>query len=461
VTELGASNVWVEFGADTTYGRQTAAVQSTTDSVNTVAILVAGMKASSTYHMRAHVDYASGNSWVDQDHTFKTGPLPSGNQLTFNVTRPTSGVQQDGVELIDVVALGTSNLGASVTDLDGNIIWYYDFGPAAQLWAFPIKLLPNGHVLLNAEGMIAGDQREVDLAGNTVRDLSIATLNQRLKDAGFSVQVGGMHHDVLILPNGHWILLCSMPQSFANLPGYPGTLEVSGDVLVDLDPDWNPVWVWSSFDHLDVNRHPFGLPDWTHGNALVYTENDGNILISMRNQSWILKIDYANGAGAGDILWRLGDGGDFSIATGNPADWFNGQHFPYITAIKGSQLNLAVFDDGDLRLDSSGGQPCTGLYPNCYSRATIFQVDEATKLAQVPWQYLPGYYTYWGGSIEVLDNSDVEFDASQPFLSTVGSRVMEVTQTDTPEVVWQMDILGGYAYRAYRVPSLYPGVVWH
>jgi arylsulfate sulfotransferase len=461
VTELGAASVWVEFGPDTTYGRQTAAVPIETTSLNKVSILVAGMKASTTYHMRAHVDYADGASWVDQDHAFKTGVLPSGNQLTFAVTRPTSGVPQDGVELIDVISAGTSNLGASVVDRDGNIIWYCDLGPTG--WAFPIKFMSNGHVLLNSSnGSPAGGSNElmeIDLAGNIIRELSLTSLNQKLQSAGFSITLAGLHHDVLVLPNGHWILLGDFTKTYTDLPGYPGDTPVLGDVLVDLDTNWNPVWVWSSFDHLDINRHPLAFPDWTHSNAILYTPNDGNLLLSLRDQDWVIKIDYATGAGTGDVLWRLGTGGDFSLSSGDPAQWFYGQHFPYIVGIDGSQLTLAVFDDGDGRPDSSG-VGCAGSTFACYSRAVVIQADETTKAATVQWQYLPGYYTFWGGSIEVLDNSDVEFDASEPFGATVESRVMEVTQTDTPEIVWQMDILGGFAYRAYRIPSLYPGVVW-
>ncbi len=33
----------------------------------------------------------------------------------------------------------------------------------------------------------------------------------------------------------------------------------------------------------------------------------------MRNQSWILKIDYANGTGTGNVLWKLGQDGDFTL----------------------------------------------------------------------------------------------------------------------------------------------------
>jgi len=34
-------------------------------------------------------------------------------------------------------------------------------------------------------------------------------------------------------------------------------------------------------------------------NAVIYSASDGNSLLSMRNQAWILKIDYGDGAGTG------------------------------------------------------------------------------------------------------------------------------------------------------------------
>src|SRR3981081_1940681 len=61
------SSAWVEFGLDTTYGRQTSATAATTGFGEIVPILVAGMRPNMTYHMRAHVDWYAGGSWVDQD----------------------------------------------------------------------------------------------------------------------------------------------------------------------------------------------------------------------------------------------------------------------------------------------------------------------------------------------------------------------------------------------------------
>jgi len=464
VIEYGAANVWVEFGPDTTYGRKTSIYSGTTKTGNNIfAILVAGMKPSTQYHMRAHVDFLNGNSWVDQDRIFTTGPLPATNKLGISVTRPNPdlGVKQSGVELLDVVASGTYNLQGLVSDLDGNVIWYYDFGSSTPTtWPFPIKQLANGDMLMMVNSTATDTVEEIDLSGAVVRSIGLSDLNAKLEAAGIP-QVTNLHHDVLVLPNGHWILLGQLTRTYDDLQGYTGPTQVTGDELIDLDTNFDPVWHWLSFDHLDVNRHLQGLPDWTHSNALVYTPNDGNILLSMRNQSWILKIDYENGTGGGDILWRLGEGGDMTLTEGHPADWFYAQHYPNLLSVNGSTLTLAIFDDGNQRLNDDD-VPCEGyVYPDCYSRATIFQIDEDTKVATLEWAYQPGYFTFWGGSIGVMDNGDVEFDASQPLgLNVLESIVMEVTRTPDPQVVWQMDVTGGSAYRGLRIPSLYPGVVW-
>jgi arylsulfate sulfotransferase len=467
------SSAWVEFGQDTTYGRQTSATTATTGFGQTVSIFVAGMQPSTTYHMRAHVD--AGGTWVDQDHTFTTGAITqkltsgvgSGSLTlpTLTVTRPNPSLTaSSGVELLSLLTPGNDHtLGALVTDLTGNIIWYYDVGAGKS--PFPIKPLPNGHfVVLVLTGTLGGATilREIDLAGNTIREITPAQVNQSLQAKGYSIVIGGFHHDVLPLSNGHWILLAAEGANFTDLPGYPGTLYVNADAVIDLDPAGKVAWAWSTLDHLDVKRHPFGLPDWTHGNALVYTPNDGNLLLSMRNQCWILKIDYENGKGSGDILWRLGEGGDLALAGGDPSEWFYGQHFPFPISIKGSQMTLAVFDDGNNRILDDRGDICgTPGNAQCQSRGTIYQIEESTRTATLQWHDSPGLFTFWGGSIGQLTNGDVEFALSQPFFQDpTSSQVMEVTQSADPEVVWQMVMQGGNAYRAYRIPSLYPGVNW-
>jgi len=465
------ATAWVEFGTDTHYGRQTSQSLPTSKILQTLTVQVAGMKANTTYHIRGHVESAEG-SWVDQDRTFTTGSIKGlqGEKLglpTIKVTQPNTGhTLAPGVELFSSIQPGTCNINTGActptlvmtfaTDLQGNIIWYYDQGSS---FPFPIKALDNGHFIMNLGPAI----REIDLAGNTIRELTIDEANQSLKNNGSSLTLGIFHHDMLVLPNGHWVVLSATSKDFTDLPGYPGTTSVNGDVVVDFDPMGNVVWTWSAFDHLDVNRHLNGLPDWTHGNALVYLP-DGNLLLSMRHQSWILKLDYQNGAGAGDVLWKLGAQGDFTLTGGDQSQWFFAEHNPNLLSSNGSQMTLAIMDNGDARLNPDGSVSNCGwvTIPGspCYTRGTIFQADEATKVATLQFEFFPGIFSFWGGTANQLSNGDMEFEFSASAGLVSASRIVEVTHTVNPELLWQLDVTGENAYRAYRIPSLYPGVTW-
>jgi arylsulfate sulfotransferase len=463
----------VEFGPDTTYGRVTASypVQG---GASGIGILVAGMRASTVYHMLPTVQCTDGPV-IGQDITFQTGALPSTPFPAMIVTRPTPSTtfpENQGIELMNVIAPQSATtpnvMQAFFTDRDANPIWYYDVGGGGN-YPFNMKLLPNGHVLVTVEAVTGSDLgsilREVDLAGNTVREMDIPALTAKTQAAGYDFAPTFYHHDILPLSNGHVVVLTNVLKDYTDLVGYPGITHVLGDAIIDLDGDWNPVWSWNSFDYLDVNRHLNGLPDWTHSNALVYSP-DGALLLSMRHQSWVLKIDYNNGAGTGQILWKLGYQGDFELTQGgvptsDPSEWFSFQHFPSLISQTGSQTMLAVWDNGDNRpLNTSGAICLPPPSTPCYSRATIFQVDESAKVADLQWDTLPGAFGIWGGSINQLQNGNVEFDLNDPN-STNSSQVEEVTQTATPQVVWQMNFGSpSTAYRAYRVPSLYPGVTW-
>ena len=463
-----AGQAMVEFGTDTSYGRSTAWYQ-VPGSYKKSTILVAGMRASTTYHMRSQLQCV-GNTLTSADSTFTTGALPADPSFpSLQVSRPNpslSALENPGVELFNLIGLGpvAAEMEAFVTDRDGNPIWYYDVGEGN--YPFTVKLLPNGHMILNIGTQDSAILREVNLAGTTIRQMDMGTLGHKMQAAGFDFLPSVIHHELLALDNGHLILLADFTKPFTDLPGYPGTTLVVGDGLIDLDSDWNPVWAWNAFDHLDVNRHLNGLPDWTHSNAMVYTASDGNLLLSMRHQSWILKIDYSNGTGSGNVLWRLGYQGDFALAQGDdPSLWFSFQHYPSLISENGSQTTMAIWDNGNARvLDSSGAMCGFAGNPNCYSRATVFQVDESAKVADLLWEDLPGYYGEWGGSINQLPNGNVEFDANAfatPPLPSVVSELQEVTQTLTPGIVWKMDVPAPLnAYRAYRIPSLYPGVTW-
>jgi arylsulfate sulfotransferase len=454
-----SGNVTIEFGPDTNYGLQTATTRQ-------ISALVAGMRQFTTYHMRARIDFDDGTQAFDSDHTFTTGGLPPGRVPNVTVTRPGNLQPNPGIELIDAVSLttipNTDPVDAAAFDLNGNLIWFYDLQDGSELdSAFPIKMLPNGNFLLVTIGG-SNEVREVDLAGTVVSRFSVFDLNSFLGVAGFPTVLSSLHHDILPLSNGHLIVLANESKTFTDLPGFPGDTPVAGDVLIDLDRNRRPVWVWSSFDHLDIHRQPMSFPDWTHANAVIYSPDDGNLILSMRNQNWVVKIEYKDGAGDGSILWRLGPGGDFVIPGGSPADYNYGQHYPVLIGGKSSgNYPLMLFDNGNLRVMDSAGTVCGSPgAAACYSRPIIFQLDEASKTAQIVWQYKLPVFSVCCGSINVLENGNAEFDIAAAFFAPMISKVQEVTQESTPRLVWEMDLTGQLGYRAFRIPSLYPGVEW-
>ena len=468
-------SVTVSFGTDTTYGRQTW-TQSTNHAGGTVNIFVAGMLANTAYHMQASVQFQNGVTATDADHTFTSGtPLLVPN-LTVTTTpgmTPQSGLE----ELTPIVG----SKGIVVTDLQGNVVWSYVLPNAPSTDDIEgVKLLPNGHFLITigegstytfgvgfggpaspAGAIIA--IREMDLAGNIVREISASELTDELQAAGYNLNLQQFHHDVTPLPNGHWLVLSNTSRPSSDFPSFVGApTQILGDVVIDLDQNLQPVWVWNEFDHLDVNRHPMGFPDWTHTNAIVYTPDDHNILISMRHQNWVLKVDYNDGAGTGNILWRLGEGGDFTLQGGtDPTDWNYAQHAPAIVGPTSAGIfSLILMDNGDDRMFPDGNLCGTGSEPACYSTVPVFQINETAKTANLTFhQVLPtALYNTFGGNAEPLDNGNYEYD-----LCGVGanSDIFEVTpDSANPTTVWHMHMTGNNAYRGFRIPSLYPGVQW-
>ncbi|HEX5235947.1 MAG TPA: aryl-sulfate sulfotransferase [Silvibacterium sp.] len=472
----------VNFGTDTSYGLETWA-QPTSSAGGPVSIFVAGMRASTKYHMQAVVTFSNGITITDTDHTFNTGAVPANMNLQVQTTTTPGMTPQPGLELLNPIN-GTAN-GVVITDLSGNILWTYaNPGNSTLNSNDGAKMLPDGDFLLvigaNSSNPLSGplppgtidELREVNLGGDTVREISLDDLNAELANATCAechVTLDTFHHDVTPLPNGHWLVLANttMALSSTTTPALTnagtGTTTVLGDVIVDLDRNMKPVWAWNEFNHLDPNRHPMSFPDWTHTNAVIYSADDGNILVSMRHQNWIVKVNYSDGAGDGSILWRLGEGGDFTLKGGtDPTDWEYAQHAPsFVSSNTTGVFSLTAMDNGDDRMFPAGVTcGATGAPPCLYSTVPIWQIDEGAKTATLTFQEIipPNLYNNFGGNAEVLANGNVEYDLCG---RSVGSEVDEVTQTSNPQTVWSLtESSNSHLYRAFRIPSLYPGVQW-
>jgi arylsulfate sulfotransferase len=460
----GAS-VKVNFGPTTSYGFNTWTVPAPANGGN-VTVLVGGMKQQTLYHLQGVVSLSGGFTYTDSDRTFTTGALPSDLLASErNLTAKTTAglTPQPGIELLDPVNGGTPKPYA--IDLQGNVIWYYAWpdypGSAYQIDGF--KQVANGDYLA-VIGAISNAPlngpvnpatvfiREIDLAGNMVKQLSLAQLNTSLATAGYSLTLANFHHDIEPLPNGHWLVLANTLKTVNNT-------VILGDVVVDVDTNLKPVFVWNEFDYFDTNRRPMGFPDWTHSNAVVYSPTDGNFIVSSRHQSWIVKVNYQNGAGDGSILWTFGYQGSLTLKNGtSPIDWQFAQHYPsFVSSTTAGTFRLTMMDNGDGRLVPGG--VCGGATTQpCYTTVPIFQIDEGARTATVEWRHtLPvSLYNNFGGNAEVLANTNVEYDLCGV---VTGSEVDEVMQDSSQTLVWTLKD-NGYQYRAYRIPSLYPGVQW-
>ena len=484
VTPPSPANVSVQFGLDTTYGLNTWTQPNSTLG-SPVSLYVAGMKQSTPYHMSGVIAFGDGSSFTDADFTFTTGALPANLVPATTVTTTAGMTPQSGVELLDTVIIDGGLLKAPesvVTDLSGNVLWAYQpslpNGPGPN----PVKLLSNGHFLINFSGQPDGVNavlQEVDLGENVIWQMNTAQLNAALAAATCAecnVTVIGTHHDFATLPNGHIIVIASTTETLGD------STTPTGDVIIDLGDMENvggnnpnhtpqPVWAWNEFNHLDTNRRPYMYPDWTHTNAIIYSKDDGNLIISIRHQNWLVKIDYNNGAGAGDILWHLGYQGDFALlnadgtADTTNTDWFFAQHGPsFVSTNTTGNFSLTLFDNGDDRgvaVPVTGGTCGVSGQPACFSTVPLFNLDETAMTATLAFNPTTVNYSFFGGNAEVLKNGNVEYDESNTTVSPLDNgAIYEITQTSTPQIVWQMSVLGQDVYRGMRIQSLYPGVQW-
>jgi hypothetical protein len=232
-----------------------------------------------------------------------------------------------------------------------------------------------------------------------------------------------------------------------------------GDLVIDLDQNFQVTWTWNAFDHLDPNRGPvlgetcavysYACPgsspnavDWLHSNSVNSSPADGNLVISMRHQDWVIKVRYQNGFGDGEVLWRLGPEGDFTLVNGSGEfPWNSHQH----DAIYVGPNRIALYDNGNTR--------CRGAASGtCNSRGQIYELDEASGLAIQVLNADLGVYSDRLGSAEILTNGNYFFGSGAVSWDPASGDATEVTPDGAISYTQRVQ---DQFYRSKRFKSLY------
>ena len=462
---------------------------------------VAGMLPSTTYSMNYLVETGGNIQAGPTPLRFTTGALPQMTVPTFSVvTQPAAQSDTKDSTILHGLAAGEYGNGpmatASIlsvpaaTDLQGNLTWYYASSDVATL----TRPVTGGHMLTLQNGAawnpaLTREQyvREIDLAGNIVRETNTGIVSQQLLALGASdalqcnqvpspppvgtACLNFFNHEIMRLPNGYTALLARLEKLFP--PGTQGSttgqpVDIMGNMLVVLDTGWQAVWYFEEYQHLDINR-PAVLGetctngtgagtcalklalgnlanDWTHSNSIYYIAAGGDLLLSVRNQDWLVKINYSDGTGDGSVLWRMGINGDFTFNNidNDPFPWFSHQH----DAEYQSNGALTLFDNGNTRV----APPPNGLGHPGYSRGMALTVDEINmQVTPVLSDYL-GYYAQALGSAALLPDGNYFFQPGTP--GSYAIQILPVAGQIYGRQVYNLSC-SATSYRAFQMPNLY------
>ncbi len=344
------------------------------------------------------------------------------------------------------------------TDLEGNLLWV---GPPDL--ALLTRPEPGGTffgIADTRDDPARSVVRRFDLVGTTLQETNAARVSEQLVAMGRR-PITAFHHEARSIRGGRTVVLGTVEQILTDVQG-PGPVDVLGDMIVVLDQDLQVVWAWDAFDHLVVSRiallqekcsnspgcPPYYLAadanDWTHGNSVAETP-DGALLFSVRHQDWILKIDYGNGEGSGEVIWRLGKDGDFTFDSADPHPWFSHQHDA--SYLEGSSFLIALFDNGNARLVQS---------TEARSRGQVLELDEENRVARLVLNADLGVQSPALGSAQRLAGGSFHFEAGLvPDAGSASGYQAHALEVSPSGDVSSSMVLGQPVYRSFRLKDLY------
>jgi hypothetical protein len=284
-------------------------------------------------------------------------------------------------------------------DQSGEFVFHLKMDAPTQ----DVRLHPNGNIFFSQPDI--GLVNEIDRTGHPLRQWHAAG---KWKDkppptGSVAIDIARAHHTMDVLPNGNLLLLSNEPREFEDWPGSDTdpdapseTAVVMGDIVVEATLDGEILQQWHMLDILDpyricygsrrvttVNRHLPNSNDWAHLNCASYDARDDSILLSLRTQDCIAKIDRSSGA----LKWILGVPENWQepwseklLTPKGPLQWQYHQHDCSVTPAG----TILCFDNGNYRATPFNPPMAEA---ECYSRAVEFAVDEEAGTVEQVWSY--------------------------------------------------------------------------
>ncbi len=367
------------------------------ESVHTHSVTVYGMRANTDISLNVLSVTASGHTLAARDLLAHTGELPFGIPVgIMGVVDPYK--KQPGWTLLNINQREANwPPSAVIMDEMGQPVWYAITATAVdERGDLDVSLTPDGTILIGGSGPSIRPV-ELNLAGNVV-------WNGPPQDAP------QQHHHFQREPDGTTVML-----RHAFDDAFPAVVL---DRIVQIDDDYNVVWEWNGFDHIDFPLD--ATDDYTHGNSVTMT--DDAVYYNSRNLHTLFKISRHTG----DILWELGEDLDFAPDPDHATPWFAHQHAPELQ------------DDGSWLIHDNDGIAS-------HSRVIQMVIDEDAMTSEIIWEFpgdfsvAPWYTDTWHsgiwGDADRLENGNVLITAAMREFDTQ-SRIFEVTPDG--EVVWEI-----------------------
>ncbi len=404
----------VEFGE----GESPAYRVGSDDAVTQHEVLVFGLHAESSYTLHPVSVDEDGREVRAEPLEVQTDPLPFENPV-FQVTTLDPDLAQPGWTMTNVMVDSILSPPVIVMlDLEGRVVWYHEVGEEPAFADVDSTLLEDGTVLIGG-GLAPGQSAmRVDMAGERVW-LGPVQPDEMLAP-------GALHHVYRQLDNGNHLTLAFEAQH-----------TVLEDVILELTPEGEVVWEWHAADHI-----PDATIEHIHGNMVLADLDRGAVYLNALLTRSLYKIDRDNG----EILWRFGEDGDFTMLTEHEWPWIGFAHAPEIQP------------DGNILLYDNGGQGAHDV-----SRVVEYTLDEDAMTAELVWEY-PGdlaedhWFTQFWGDADRLDNGNTLVTSGSVVPFDTLSRIFEVTAAG--DKAWQVEVLspndGGRAgcYSSERIPVL-------